>query len=170
MTSWSHEVCPLMPFLSAHCLTWVSLTLDVGISLRLLQKSATAAPELGRGVAPLPHAFAQQSQPSWVSIHDLHFKPLLVYGLHIQQQLTSMLNLIKHTSLHFFFLFLEYLRSIYGASLVGQGKESACNSGDLGWTPEEGNGNPLQYSCLGNMDRAVWWVIVQEITKESDTT
>ena len=35
-------------------------------------------------------------------------------------------------------------------------KESACNSGDLGWIPGlgrypgEGNGNPLQYSCLEN--------------------
>ena len=40
------------------------------------------------------------------------------------------------------------------------GKESACNAGDLGSIPElgrspgEGNGNPLQYSCLENsMDR-----------------
>jgi len=39
-------------------------------------------------------------------------------------------------------------------------KESACNTGDmdlipgLGRSPGEGNGNPLQYSCLGNlMDR-----------------
>ena len=36
------------------------------------------------------------------------------------------------------------------------GKESACNAGDAGsipgsgWSPGEGNGNPLQYSCLGN--------------------
>ena len=43
------------------------------------------------------------------------------------------------------------------------GKESACNAGDtgnpdsipgLGRSPGEGNGNELQYSCLGNpMDR-----------------
>ena len=40
------------------------------------------------------------------------------------------------------------------------GKESACNAGDVGSIPGpgrypgEGNGNPLQYSCLGNpMDR-----------------
>ena len=40
------------------------------------------------------------------------------------------------------------------------GKESACNAGDQGSipgsgrSPEEGNGNPLQYSCLENpMDR-----------------
>ena len=36
------------------------------------------------------------------------------------------------------------------------GKESACNAGDIGsnagsgWSSGEGNGNPLQYSCLGN--------------------
>ena len=42
-------------------------------------------------------------------------------------------------------------------------KESACNEGDLGlipgWgrSPGEGNGNPLQYSCLENpMDGEAW--------------
>ena len=36
--------------------------------------------------------------------------------------------------------------------------------------PGEGNGNPLQYFCLGNsMDRGVWWGIVQGVAKESDT-
>ena len=43
------------------------------------------------------------------------------------------------------------------------GKASACNAGDLGSipglgrSPGEGNGNPLQYSCLENpMDRGAW--------------
>ena len=43
------------------------------------------------------------------------------------------------------------------------GKESACQAGDVGSIPKlrrslgEGNGNPLQYSCLGNpMDRGAW--------------
>ena len=43
------------------------------------------------------------------------------------------------------------------------GKESTCQAGDLGLipgsgrSPGEGNGNPLQYSCLGNpMDRGAW--------------
>jgi len=42
-------------------------------------------------------------------------------------------------------------------------KESACNAGDpslipdLGGSPGEGNGNPLQYSCLENpLDRGGW--------------
>jgi len=32
----------------------------------------------------------------------------------------------------------------------------------MGRSPGEGNGNPLQYSCLKNpMDRGVWWATVQ---------
>ena len=43
------------------------------------------------------------------------------------------------------------------------GKEPACHAGDmglipgLGKSPGEGNGNPLQYSCLGNLiDKGAW--------------
>ena len=43
------------------------------------------------------------------------------------------------------------------------GKESTCNAADLGSipgsgrSPEEGNGNPLEYSCLDNStNRRVW--------------
>ena len=49
-------------------------------------------------------------------------------------------------------------------------KESACNAGDTGDAislpgsgrlPTEGNGNALQYSCLGNpMDRGAWQATV----------
>ena len=45
------------------------------------------------------------------------------------------------------------------------GKESACHEGDLdlilgsGRSSGEGNGNPIQYSCLKNpMDRRAWWL------------
>ena len=43
----------------------------------------------------------------------------------------------------------------------------------LGWedTPGEGNGNPIQYSCLGNpMDRGAWRATIHGVAKESDTT
>ena len=55
-------------------------------------------------------------------------------------------------------------------------KESACNTGDptpgLGRFPGEGNGNLLQYSCLGNsMDRGAWWATVSQwVCKELDVT
>ena len=51
-------------------------------------------------------------------------------------------------------------------------KESAHNAGDmgsipgLGRSPGEGNGNPLQYSCLENpMDGGAWWAIVHRVAK-----
>ena len=41
----------------------------------------------------------------------------------------------------------------------------------LGRYPGEGNGNPLQYSCLGNsMNREVRWAIQSMGSQESDTT
>ena len=52
------------------------------------------------------------------------------------------------------------------------GKGFACNAGDLGLIPElgrsprEGNGNPLQYSWLGNpMDRGARQATVHGVTK-----
>ena len=52
------------------------------------------------------------------------------------------------------------------------GKESACNAGDLGSIPgsgrpsAEGNGYPLQYSCLENStDRGGWWAKVHGVAK-----
>ena len=57
------------------------------------------------------------------------------------------------------------------------GKESACQAGDsgsipgLGRSPGEGNGDPLQYSCLGNpMDRGAWWATVHGVPKEPNVT
>ena len=51
-------------------------------------------------------------------------------------------------------------------------KASACNEGDLGSItgsgrcPGEGNGNPLQYACLGNpMDGGAWWATVHGVAK-----
>ena len=42
---------------------------------------------------------------------------------------------------------------------------------ESGRSSGEGNGNPLQYSCLGNpMDRGAWGAIVHGITKESNAT
>ena len=53
-----------------------------------------------------------------------------------------------------------------------EGKESACSAGDwglipgLGKSPGEGNGNPLQYSCLENStDRGAWQAMVYAVAK-----
>ena len=54
------------------------------------------------------------------------------------------------------------------------GKESACNVGDLGSIPGSGrspgggHGNPLQYSCLENpMDRGAWRATVHRVTSQT---
>ena len=67
-----------------------------------------------------------------------------------------------------------YIYGFPGGSVV---KNLSANAGDPGLilgsgrSPEEGNGNPLQYSCLENpMDRGAWWVTVHGVTKESNRT
>ena len=66
-----------------------------------------------------------------------------------------------------------FVQGFHGGS---DSKESACNAGDPGLipgserSPGEGNGNPLQCSCLGNpMARGAWQSTVHEIA-ESDST
>ena len=64
---------------------------------------------------------------------------------------------------------------MFGLSWWLSGKESACNAGDKGdagsipgsgWSPGGGHGNPLQYSCLGNlMDRGAWKAMVHGVAK-----
>ena len=61
---------------------------------------------------------------------------------------------------------------------MGSGvKNLPANAGDTGpipgsgRSPGEGNGNPLQDSCLRNpMNKGAWWAIVRGVAKELDTT
>ena len=64
---------------------------------------------------------------------------------------------------------IDYFWGFSGGSV---GRESTCNVGDLGSvpglgrSPGEGNGNPLQYSCLENsMDRGAWRATVHEVAE-----
>ena len=64
------------------------------------------------------------------------------------------------------------IKAFSGALVV---KNLHANVGDEGLipgsgrSPGEGNGNPLQHSCLGNpMGRGAWQVTVHGVTKESD--
>ena len=61
------------------------------------------------------------------------------------------------------------LLTIWGFPGGSDSKYSACNPGDPGLIPglgREGNGNPLQYSCLENStDRGDWWTAVHGVTK-----
>ena len=63
-------------------------------------------------------------------------------------------------------------KTLKGFPNVSDGKESACNAGNLGLipgsgrSPGKGNGNPIHYSCLENsMDREAWRATVHGVTK-----
>ena len=66
----------------------------------------------------------------------------------------------------------ENTRILTAVSGGSEDKASVCNAGDLGLipglgrSPGEGNGNPLQYSCLENpMDRGAWRATVHRVAK-----
>ena len=69
-------------------------------------------------------------------------------------------------------IFYMLIFSLGGFPGGSDGKESVCNTGELGSIPESGifpgvgNGNPFQYYCLTNsMDRGAWQATVQSVTK-----
>ena len=69
---------------------------------------------------------------------------------------------------------LTFRRGFPGGAVVNNPPAKARDAGlipGLGRSPREGNGHPLQYSCLGNpMDREAWQATVQGVAKELDTT
>ena len=67
-----------------------------------------------------------------------------------------------------------YVSVFTGCLAVNNPPANAEDAGSilgLGRSPGKENGNPLQYSCLGNpMDREAWWATVHGVAKESITT
>ena len=69
-------------------------------------------------------------------------------------------------------LFHHLLTAVLGFPGGSVGKNPPANAGDMDLipgprrSPGEGNGNPLQYICLGNpMNRGDWWATVHVIMK-----
>ena len=83
------------------------------------------------------------------------------------------------SSLHPSLSLLFRIHCVQAHRVLGQGlsgKESTCQAGDSGSipgsgrSPGEGNGSPLQYSCLRNpMDRGAWRATVHRISKSWGT-
>ena len=73
-----------------------------------------------------------------------------------------------------------YKNFVWASQVALVVKNLPANAGDtkvagyipgLGRSPGEGNGNPLQYSCLENsMDRGAWWAPVHWVTEDLDAT
>ena len=98
------------------------------------------------------------------------FQNLLIVALRLRllHMECNQTRLPYHLPTSPFSALLTHLSFILGSD----GKASACNGGGpgsipgLGRSPGEGNGNPVQYSCLENsMVRGAWWAIVHGITK-----
>ena len=109
--------------------------------------------------------------PPGSSVHWV-FLAWIVSGLPFPTPFDTLCHVIL-TKFLWFILLLSTSISEYRTSLVSQMvKASAYNVGDpgsipgLGRSPGEGNGNPLQYSCLENpMDGGAWWAAVHGVAK-----
>ena len=84
-------------------------------------------------------------------------------------QETLGLSFYSFFSSHALIAFKQYFWGFPGGSVV---QNLSANAGDVSWIPGSGrspgvgNGNPLQYSYLGNpMDRGAWWAAVHGVTK-----
>ena len=82
------------------------------------------------------------------------------------QRGTQMQDCYYHAIMHwFFFSELPAQQVKNPPANAGDSRDSGLIPGS-GRPPGEGNDNPLQYSCLGNvMDRGAWWVTVHGVTK-----
>ena len=98
--------------------------------------------------------------------------------LRVQQLRVQLLNYRYVPLTHYTFIFLYTF--LYHLTLVAQVvktlpamQETIYNAGDdvgsilgSGKSPREGNGNPFQYSWLGNpMDKGVWWATAHGVAK-----
>ena len=90
------------------------------------------------------------------------------------------MNVLCEIFIGFFKQILRFLLGYnrkHGVPWWLNGKNPPANAADagsipgLGRFPGEGNGNPLQHSCLGNsMDKRAWQATVHGVEKELDTT
>ena len=100
---------------------------------------------------------------------------LVLHTKNVYEIFTGLME-VNRNEIRQFFRFLSVLSAEHGtwAGFPGgsEVKAYACNEEDLGSIPEsgrspgEGNGNSLQYSCLGNpMDGGAWWATVHGVAK-----
>ena len=118
-----------------------------------------------------PSIESRHQQILFLSISSLQIdSSCCVCAPEIPYVLEALTNISEESLVHFFLNSLWVLTSGFPGGSVG--KESACNVGDqglipgLGRSPREGNGNPLQYSCLENpMDSGAWQATVHRVTQ-----
>ena len=116
----------------------------------------------------------------WVHVSAIVYSATRNIGVHVSFQITVLSGYMPRSGIAgsygnpIFVFFEEPPYCFLGFPGGLDDKESACNAGDpsstsgSGRSSGEGNGYPLQYSCLENsMDRGAWWAMG---CKELDTT
>ena len=79
-------------------------------------------------------------------------------------------NVANNSMMPFLHEYNQMLWGFPGGSVLKNLPASTGEGSIPGRSPGEGNGNPLQYSCLENpMDRGAWWATVHGVATESDT-
>ena len=106
------------------------------------------------------HNWLLWASASWYWYHRIHLQVMKIHSTSIWQEEKAGVLFEVFLKSKIAFLPISCLLGFPGGSEV---KASAFNAGDLGSipgsgrSPGEGNGNPLQYSCLENlMDRGAW--------------
>ena len=116
---------------------------------------------------------------TWISSHSASFQSLALltlavplWGHYSATLCLHFLSFKKEITVSDTFLYLRYIVGFLGGSVVKNTPASVGAAGDVGLIPRGGrfpgggNGNPFQYSCLGNpMDRGAWQATVHGIAK-----
>ena len=115
-------------------------------------------------------------EPAFYAWNKLTWAWCMILFIHYWIQLTNILLIFFHLCSWKYwcsaFISYDVFNCTGGFPGGSDGKESACSVRDprsisgSGRCPGEGNGYPLQYSCLGNsMDRGSWWATVHGVSK-----
>ena len=104
-------------------------------------------------------------------VHGMTIPSCALINIEFIQSYKSQTQVLS-LKLNIWILFIYLLISVLGFPCCSVVKNLSANVGDMGLIPGSGrspggrNGNPLQYSCLGNpMDRGAWQATVHGITE-----
>ena len=116
---------------------------------------------------------------TWLSDFHFHFKAV-AYFFYLPLSNVNIMSLVPFQCIWWDLVWVVFKMVLkwYGLPRCRSGKESTCQCRRFrfnpcaGRSPREGNGNPLQYSCLENsMDRGAWQASVHLWAREeSDST
>ena len=111
---------------------------------------------------------------NWLKKHITYYICVIYITLYAINNYNIFIYILTYYNYNILYIYV-YFKLVYdtlGFPGDSDGKESACNMGipslipGLGRSPGEGNGYPLQYSCLENsMDRRAWWATVYGVAK-----